>query len=67
MKRSKKCRELGVGVEGQHIGDILVGSHDHHAAPIPIDAAHVENVGVALEVRAEDLLVVAQPVPAFRG
>jgi hypothetical protein len=67
MKRSKKCAKLGVGVEREHIGDILVGSHNQHAAPVPIDAAHVENVAVALEVRTENLLIVAQSVPAFLG
>jgi len=29
------------------MGDILVGSHNDHAAPIAIDATHVENVVAA--------------------
>ncbi len=56
-----------MGVERKHMGDILVGSHDDHAAAIAIDAAHVENVVAAFQIRAEHFLVVAEPVTAFAG
>ena len=49
------------------MGDILVGSHNDHAAPIAIDATHVENVVAALQVRTEQFLVVAKPVPTLTG
>ena len=63
----EKERKVSVGVEREHIGDILVGSHNYHASPIPIDAAHVENVVLAFVVRAENFLVVTKPVPTFGG
>jgi len=55
-----------VSVERHHIGDVLVGSHNYHAASIAIDATHIEYVAVAFEVRAVQFLVVAKPVPTFR-
>lgn len=43
------------------MGDIPVGSHEHHAPPAPVDPAHVEDVAFALVIVAEDLLVVLYP------
>ena len=37
------------------MGDILVGTHDDHAASGPIDSPHVEDVVATLEIRAEHL------------
>src|SRR5271166_6591268 len=47
--------------------DILVRAHDDHAAALAIDAPHVEDVLVTLQVRAEHLFIVAKTVTTFRG
>ena len=62
MKSVKETFELGVFVERQDMGDKLVRPHDHDAATSPIDAPQVEDVGAALQVRAEHLLIVREPV-----
>ena len=41
--------------------------HDDHAPCLPVDPAHVIDVAGALVVGAEDLLEVAQAVPALGG
>ncbi len=47
--------------------DILVRPHDHHAAVFTVDAAQGEDVVAVLQVGAEHLLIVAQPVTSFPG
>ncbi len=53
--------ELGIRVERKNMGDVLVGPHDDHAPPRSINAPQVENIGAALQVGAEHLLIVAEP------
>ena len=60
MKPIEKCRELSMAIERKNMRDVLVRSHDDHAACVPIDAAHREDVVAALEVGAEHLFVVAK-------
>ena len=40
----EECRELLIPIERENMRDELVWSHDHHAAPFAIDAAHGEDV-----------------------
>ena len=47
------------------MGDILVRPHDDRASPRSIDAPQVENIGAALQVRAEHLLIVAESKTAL--
>src|SRR5262249_28244251 len=64
---TKESGKPGLGVEREHVGNILVGAYDDRAAPFAIDPAQVENVGVVSVVRAEHFLEVAQRVSAFGG
>src|SRR5687767_9937366 len=64
-KSIEERRELRIPIEWQHVRDELVRSHDHHAAPFAIDAAHGEDVLAAFVVGTEHLLVVMQLVPAL--
>ena len=63
----KKTLELGIFIKRQDMGDILVRPHDHDAAVSPIDASRIKNVRAALQVRAENLLIVRKPVRPFPG
>src|SRR5208283_1256688 len=63
----KEGRKLRVGIERQDVGNILVRSHDDHAAPVSINTARIENVVAAFQVRAEHLLVVTKLVAALPG
>ena len=54
-----------MGVERENMRDVLVRPHDDHAPPRSIDAPHVENVVAVLQVGAEHLLIVTEPVTAF--
>ena len=49
-------RKLRVGIERQDVGNILVRSHDDHAAAVSIDTAHIENVVAAFQIGTEHLL-----------
>ena len=42
--------KLLITIERQHVRDVLVRSHDDQRALLAIDAAHVEDVGAALQV-----------------
>jgi hypothetical protein len=48
------------------MGDVLIGPHDDDTALLAIDAPHLKNVIAALEVRTENLFVVAKPISPFR-
>ena len=65
MNASKKAASSARASSGRTWRDILVRPHDDDAALLAIDATHVENVVPALEIRAEHLLVVAEPVTAL--
>jgi ABC transporter substrate binding protein len=54
-----------MAIERQNMRDKLVGAHDHQASPSSIDAPHGEDVLPVFEVRAKDLLIVAQSEAAF--
>src|SRR6516162_213073 len=60
-------RKLRVGIERQDVGNILVRSHDDHAAAVSIDTAHIENVVAAFQVGTEHLLVVTKRIAALPG
>src|ERR1700692_2265922 len=60
-------RKLPIGIERQDVGNMLVRSHDHHAAPVSIDTAHIENVVAAFQVGAKHLFVIAKPVAPLPG
>ena len=47
------------------MGDVLVGSHNHDRTRRPVDSAQLEDVVAGLQVGAEDLLVVDEPVAAL--
>src|SRR5271163_1283514 len=57
--------ELGIVVERKNMGDILVRPHDDRAPTRSIDAPQIENIGAALQVRAEHLLIVAESKTAL--
>ena len=46
----------------QHIGDVLVRANHHQRTLLAVDAAQIEDVDAALEVRAEGFLMVDQAV-----
>ena len=46
----------------QHIGNVLVRANHHQRALLAVDAAQIEDVDAALEVRAEGFLMVDQSV-----
>ena len=46
----------------QHIGNVLVRANHHQRALLAVDAAQIEDVDAALEVRAEDFFMVDQAV-----
>lgn len=46
----------------QHIGNVLVRANHHQRALLAVDAAQIEDVDAALEVRAEGFLMVDQAV-----
>ena len=51
----------------QHIGDVLVRANHHQSALLAVDATQVEDVLSALEVRAEDFLMVDQSATPLAG
>src|ERR1019366_1202239 len=59
--------ELVVGIEREHMRNVLVWTDDGDAALLPIDTPHLENVVAAFQVGAKYLLVVAKPVAPFAG
>ena len=46
----------------QHIGNVLVRANHHQRALLAVDAAQIEDVDAALEVRAEGFLMVDKAV-----
>jgi hypothetical protein len=61
----EEFRKLGKGIERQNMRYVLIRSYDDHAAPVSINAPHVENVIAALQVGAEYLFVIDKPVAAL--
>src|ERR1017187_9164940 len=59
--------ELVVGIEREHMRNVLVWTDDGDAALLPINTPHLENVVAAFQVGAKYLLVVAKPVAPFAG
>jgi hypothetical protein len=43
----EESRELLIAIERKNVRDILVWPHDHHTAPIAIDATHSKDVVAA--------------------
>ena len=56
-----------MGAQGQHIGDVLVRANHDQRTLLAVDATQIEDVLSALEVRAEDFLMVDQAVTLLAG
>ena len=61
----ESCSGVVMGVERQDVRHVLVRPHNHHAPALAVNAAHIEDVAAALQVRTEHLLVIAQAVAAL--
>jgi hypothetical protein len=59
--------KISKSVERKNMRNVLVWSHDNDTALEPINAAYIENVVSVFQVRAEHLLVVAEPVATLPG
>src|SRR5271166_6404458 len=61
----EECRKLEKGIERENMRNVLIRSHDDHAAAVSIDAPQVENVVAAFQVRAEHLFIIDKPIAAL--
>ena len=51
-KRGEEGRQFGVGVEWEHVGDVLVGPDHDERAVVAVDAAQVEDVSAPVSGQA---------------
>src|SRR5262245_34627444 len=58
-------RKRRMAIERHHMRDVLIRPHHHHAALVPIDAAHRKDVLTAPYIRAEHLFVVDEAMSSF--
>lgn len=59
QRSTEEVDQLAVGVEREHVRDVLVRPHDHESPLLPVQATQLEDVGG--RVGAEDLLVIDEP------
>ena len=63
----KKRGQRFIAIQWKNDRNVLIWPHDHHAAALTIDAAHVEYVVACLRIGAEYFFVIAERETAFPG
>ncbi|CCF18340.1 hypothetical protein NT26_0616 [Pseudorhizobium banfieldiae] len=59
------CGKRVIRVEGNDLGDVLVGAHHDEAPSVSVDGPQIEDVWTCLEVGTEDLLMIYQPISSL--
>ena len=53
-------------IQRQYMGNMLIGANHHHATALPVNAAHIKNIAMAV-VGTEGFFIIGQPVATFAG
>ena len=62
---AEERHEFAVGIQRQHVRNVLIRTHNDQCAVFTVDAAEVKNIRAVLQIGAEGFFVVDQPETAL--